>query len=83
MTGEFARSLMGHDKGKLYIIVDEDEKYCYLCDGRLRMLDNPKKKKLKHIQQIHKVRPENFGTDDEIKRAIRLYEKQLSSDVEE
>ena len=49
MTGMFAISKAGHDKGKLYIIIKEDEEYVYLADGRLKPTDSPKKKKKKHI----------------------------------
>ena len=55
MTGMFAISKAGHDKGKLYIIIKEDEEYVYLADGRLKPTDSPKKKKKKHIQIIKKT----------------------------
>lgn len=42
--GMLAKSLAGHDKGKVYVIVDLDDTYVYLVDGELRKLDNPKKK---------------------------------------
>ena len=48
VKGMYARSLAGHDKGKLYIIIEADEAYVYLSDGRLRPLDKLKKKKLRH-----------------------------------
>ncbi|MDO4616494.1 MAG: KOW domain-containing RNA-binding protein [Lachnospiraceae bacterium] len=48
--GQFARSLAGHDKGRLYIIWEYDEQYVYLADGRIRTLDRLKKKKRKHVQ---------------------------------
>ena len=44
MVGMFARSKAGHDKTEVYIIVAEDEDYVYLCDGRQRKIDHPKKK---------------------------------------
>ena len=53
MTGEFATSKAGHDKDRLYLIVGEEDDCVYLCDGRLRGVENPKKKKKKHIQIIH------------------------------
>lgn len=35
------------------MIVGEEEEWVYLCDGRLRGVEHPKKKKKKHIQIIH------------------------------
>lgn len=51
--GYFARSLCGHDKDRLYMIVKEDGEMVGLCDGVHRCLANPKMKKKKHIQMMH------------------------------
>ena len=45
--GCFATSLAGHDHNNVYIIVDADDEYVYLADGKLKKVDNPKKKKIK------------------------------------
>ena len=50
--GYFARSLCGHDKDRLYMIVSEDGEMVGLCDGVHRRLANPKMKKKKHIQMM-------------------------------
>ena len=55
MTGCFARSLAGHDKTEIYIIVGEEPGYVYLSDGKLKKVENPKKKKLKHIQPVKRA----------------------------
>ncbi len=55
MCGMLAFSKAGHDKGKIYMIMDQDESYVYLCDGRLKPADRPKKKKYKHIQIIKTI----------------------------
>lgn len=34
VKGMFARSLAGHDKGKLYVISDVQEPYVFLVDGK-------------------------------------------------
>jgi len=48
----FAKS--GRDKGRAFIVLCVDDEYLYLVDGRLRTLQKPKKKKVKHVQ------PTNF-----------------------
>lgn len=60
-TGMLARSLAGHDRNKLYIIIRTDTEYVWLADGRCRTLENPKKKKKKHIQVIKRI-PEPVRT---------------------
>ena len=51
-TGMLARSLAGHDAGKIYVIIGSDSAYVYLADGRLRTVDHPKRKKKKHVQPV-------------------------------
>lgn len=90
MVGMFARSKAGHDKTEVYIIVAEDEDYVYLCDGRLRKIDHPKKKNKKHIQPINKVADsirnrllaKKQVRDEEIKREIKLLLSKEVADVE-
>lgn len=80
MLGELATSKVGHDKDRLYLIVGEEEECVYLCDGRLRGVEHPKKKKKKHIQIIHSsaqdalvqsIQQKLPGEIDEINRRIR------------
>ena len=81
MIGKFATSKAGHDKAKLYIIINEDLEYVYLVDGDLKPLDKPKKKSKKHIQIINKVDEiiqnkldtKQIIYNEDIKRAIKLY----------
>ncbi len=79
VEGLFAISKCGHDKGKLYVIVRQDERYVYVADGVLKLLESPKRKNRKHIQIINKKAvnlemPEVQGLSNEnIKRAIKLY----------
>lgn len=53
--GMLARSLAGHDQGRLYVIIRRDEEYVWLVDGILRTAERPKKKKIRHIQVIHRL----------------------------
>ena len=79
MLGEFATSKAGHDKDRLYMIVGEEEEWVYLCDGRLRGVEHPKKKKKKQSQIIHSSAQDTLiqiikqnlpGERDEINRQI-------------
>lgn len=83
--GMMARSLAGHDKGKIYLVLSEDTGYVYLADGKIRTVDRPKKKKKKHIQIDHWILPEIEvlkSTEKQIQnsdviRAIKEYEKKI------
>ena len=53
--GMMAKSLAGHDKGKIYLIAGVDETYVYLVDGKCRTMDRPKRKKKKHVQIDYQI----------------------------
>lgn len=74
--GMLVKSKAGHDKGKIYVISRMDETYVYLVDGRLKTIDNPKKKKYRHVQVIQK-RYDITGADDiAIKRILKMYNRE-------
>lgn len=51
--GMHAKSLAGHDRGKIYRIICVKDEYVWLVDGICHTEENPKKKNKKHIQVIH------------------------------
>lgn len=81
--GYFAVSKAGHDCNEIYVIINFDSEYAYLADGRLKTVDRPKKKKLKHIQIIKyidqdiesKLGQNKLLINEDIKRAIKLYKR--------
>lgn len=49
--GQIVLSKSGRDSGRPFVIVDiVDSLYVNIADGNLRKIDNPKKKKIKHLQ---------------------------------
>ena len=84
MIGWLAASLAGHDKKKIYIIIEETDDSVVLADGECRPLEKPKTKKKKHIQVIKKTMDDELSArlrkgencrNEEIKRAIKLYKQ--------
>lgn len=43
-VGMMARSLAGHDKGKVYMVLDVKEPFVYLVDGKIRTGSSEKEK---------------------------------------
>lgn len=78
--GMLARSKAGHDKGQVFLIVGEDDTYVYLVDGKVRRLDNPKKKKHKHIQPIQRQYNIEGMDDVAIKRILKVYGKEIGGE---
>ena len=67
-------SKAGRDQGQLFYVVDTDEQYVYLADGKSRKLEKPKRKKRKHIEQIPR-------TESRIAEKIRNGDKVLNSEL--
>ena len=61
MIGWMAASLAGHDKNKIYIIIEETDECVWLADGKTRLTENPKCKKKKHIQIIKRYADEELA----------------------
>ena len=55
VIGQLVFSKSGHDKGTLFIIIDIKDEYLYLADGKIRKIEKPKKKKIKHVQKVNYV----------------------------
>jgi len=48
--GQVVRSKAGRDKGKVFVVIGVvDDVYVLIADGDYRRLDNPKKKKIRHL----------------------------------
>lgn len=48
--GQVVRSKAGRDKRKVFIVLNViDDEYVLIADGDYRRVDNPKKKKIKHL----------------------------------
>ena len=82
LVGRFATSKAGHDRTQLYVILAEDGDFVSLCDGRLKTIDKPKKKRKKHVQMINRtvngellqrLRENEKVLDEEIKYEIKHY----------
>lgn len=53
--GQIVLSTAGHDKDELFIIIEMNDDYVFLSDGKCRRLESPKKKKKKHVQITHMI----------------------------
>ena len=69
--GTVVRSAAGRDKGGFFVVLSAEGGYAYLCDGRRRTLDRPKKKKHIHLAATNTVVPDqSMETNREIRKAL-------------
>lgn len=56
LLGQYVKSKAGRDKDRIFIVIDiVDDKYVLIADGDLRKIENPKKKKIMHLNKIKTV----------------------------
>lgn len=74
--GAVARSSAGRDKGDFLIIMECSGSYVYVCDGKHRPVDRPKKKSLKHLYVTNTVvGEENMLTNKLIRKSLRPFKE--------
>lgn len=52
-VGSLVRSKRGHDLDRIYLVIKIEGEFSYCVDGKYRPLNNPKKKRLKHLSLLH------------------------------
>ncbi len=86
MKYEFAKSLSGHDKDRIYLILAKEGRFAYLADGTAHTRERPKKKNEKHYQVIKHIPDEirrrleanEPPQDEQIRLAVRDYERSIN-----
>lgn len=66
--GKIVYSKAGRDQDKVFVVVSVlNDKYVYVCDGSLRPVEKPKKKKIKHLEFTNIIAEEigNLSISDE------------------
>ncbi len=87
-SGFLVRSRAGHDLGEISYVLSEDERYAYLCDGKHRSIDKPKKKNKKHLALLingydNSLFNDKKPDDISVRKLIREYKKVLQNTKEE
>ena len=89
--GQIVKSKAGRDKGRIFMVCQvSDEQNVLVCDGDLRKLGSPKKKKIKHLMIYNTVLTEfayklqcNENLDDAyIRKLLEPYKQNVSVEME-
>jgi len=84
--GQVVRSKAGRDKGRVFVILDViDSEYVLIADGDYRKIENPKKKKIKHlivyktiIEELNeKLKTKQKIDDAYIRKALDPFNKEI------
>ena len=67
-------SVAGRDAGKWFYVIEMDETYLYLVNGKDRILEKPKRKKRKHAEKV-------LRSETRVAAKIRAGDKVLNSEL--
>ena len=90
MIADVVRSAAGRDAGQLYYVIESDESFLYLVNGKDRSLEKPKRKKRKHAQKVlrsetrvaEKFRNGDKVLNSELRRDLAEISQQLQSNAD-
>ena len=82
---QIVRSRRGHDEGRLFCVMDTEEGYLLLADGKERRVTSPKRKNVRHVQlvgemdhpTIEKVRNGLPVRDKELRQALAIFRDEM------
>lgn len=85
--GEFVIANAGKDKGKCFAVTAVENRFVYLCNGKNRKIDCPKKKKSVHVtpagafdKSLASAIADGSVTDKKIRRSISAYKGNLKAE---
>ena len=67
-------SLAGRDAGSLFYVIDADETYLTLVNGKDRTMEKPKRKKRKHAKKV-------LRSETRVAEKLRIGDKVLNSEL--
>ncbi|HAL73697.1 MAG TPA: hypothetical protein DCM45_01235 [Clostridiales bacterium] len=53
--GAVVRSMAGHDRGELFIVLQVADGFAWLADGKSRRQGHPKKKRVLHVRTVSRL----------------------------
>jgi len=85
MIADVVRSRAGRDAGALYYVLDTDDDYLLLVNGKDRSLEKPKRKKRKHAEKVlrsetrvaEKLRNGDKVLNSELRRDLAYWSREL------
>ena len=87
---DIVKSIAGRDKGKYFFVLEIEDEFLLLADGKTRKLESPKRKKRKHTAFVmrfncrvaEKIRSEEKITNSELRRTLAAFGEDGNPDQE-
>jgi ribosomal protein L14E/L6E/L27E len=73
LKGSVVRAEAGRDGGGYFAVVDADERYCFIADGKSRKLAKPKRKNIKHVSLTNSMVDLKDITDKKLRTLMKQF----------
>ena len=91
VKSDVVQSMAGRDQGQYFFVLEVQDEYLLLADGKLRKVEAPKRKKAKHVARIpltdayvaEKIRNGEKITNSELRKAIIAFSDEGNLNQEE
>ena len=89
MIADVVMSTAGRDAGALYYVIEADDAWLLLVNGKDRSLEKPKRKKCKHTRKVlrsetrvaQKLRAGDKVLNSELRRDLAYLSREMQSEV--
>lgn len=61
--GALVQAIQGRESGEVFLVLNADDEYAYLVNGKTRTIEQPKKKNKKHLYLLLKSEDVNLDLD--------------------
>ena len=79
MKGRIVCSKAGRDKGRFMAVLETDGNFVYVCDGKERPIERPKRKNIKHIALTNSsLDKTQFNSNRSLRNALKSYGASVS-----
>ena len=88
---DIVESTAGRDQGRFFFVLETDGMYATIADGKIRKLEHPKRKKLKHLRLAarsdsrvaEKLRQGDAVLNSELRRELAILRQDISVPTKE
>ena len=74
MKGCVGKSVSGRDADRFYLVLAVDEGFALIADGKVRPIERPKRKNMKHLRKTNTVvDAQSFTTNNQLKKLLHPF----------